>query len=204
MNDLVDVREVLPSIRVPTLVVHRTDDPLVQVDEARYIADRIPGATLEVLPGADHFVSGDPEQLIEAIEPFVRAQATPVQQRSLVVVVAANGGSTTGALASLRDAGGRPRRAGGSDVVTFEGPATAARAAAHAAAACGSGLGLAIAEVSKDERPIAGPGIDLALSLAARATGGEVLVSAAVGLLLPGSGVPLAPTSDDGVLVVTR
>ena len=60
MNDSVDVRQVLPSVRVPTLVLHRSHDALFSVDEARYVAERIPGAQLRILEGADHFVSGDP------------------------------------------------------------------------------------------------------------------------------------------------
>src|SRR5262245_12007528 len=53
MNDSVDVRQVLPSVRVPTLVLHRKQDPLFSVAEAQYLADRIPGATLRLLEGAD-------------------------------------------------------------------------------------------------------------------------------------------------------
>jgi pimeloyl-ACP methyl ester carboxylesterase len=204
MNDLVDVREVLPTIRVPTLVVHRRDDPLVRVDEATYIARRIPEAELVILEGRDHFVSGDPEQLIEAIEPFVRAQPVPVQERSLAVVVAAAGPRGPEAVASMTRVGGQPRRAaGGGDVVVFEGPATAVRAA-EAAVPTDGGLGLAIAEVAQGPGPAVGPGVDLARELARRAAPGQVLVSTAVGMLLPGSGIPLSPTGDDAVLSLGR
>ena len=54
MNTQIDVRDVLPTIRVPTLLIYRTDDADVQVDEGRYIAERIPGARFVELPGADH------------------------------------------------------------------------------------------------------------------------------------------------------
>ena len=54
MNTHVDVRDVLPSIRVPTVVMHRTDDRDAQVGEGRYIASQIPGARFVEFPGADH------------------------------------------------------------------------------------------------------------------------------------------------------
>ncbi|MDP9220802.1 MAG: alpha/beta fold hydrolase, partial [Actinomycetota bacterium] len=71
MNSLVDVRDILPAVRLPTLVLHRKGDRMFQIGEAEYIAERIPGATLRLLEGSDHFVSGDPDQLLDAIEPFV-------------------------------------------------------------------------------------------------------------------------------------
>jgi len=49
-----DVRDVLPSIRVPTLVMHRTDDTFIQVEHSRYIASRIPGARYVEFPDASH------------------------------------------------------------------------------------------------------------------------------------------------------
>ena len=65
MNTQIDVREVLPAIRVPTILIYRTDDADVHVDEGRYIAERIPGAWFVELPGADHTMwtgdaDGDP------------------------------------------------------------------------------------------------------------------------------------------------
>ncbi|MBS0212033.1 MAG: alpha/beta fold hydrolase [Proteobacteria bacterium] len=74
LNTYVDVREFLPKIRVPTLVLHRVHDTDPQVEEARYIARHIPGATLSVLPGRDHWpFVGDPRRLIRAMKTFVRA-----------------------------------------------------------------------------------------------------------------------------------
>jgi pimeloyl-ACP methyl ester carboxylesterase len=203
MNDLVDVREVLPTVRVPTLVVHRTGDPLVRLEEAEYIAGRIPGAELVVLDGVDHFVSGDPEQLITAIAPFVRAQPVPVQERSLVVVVAVAGPGSEGALSTLASAGGTPRRAGAGEVAVFQGPASAARAAAATVSGSGAGFGIAIAEVAQGDGPVVGPGVDLAGELARRAGPGRVLVSAPVSMLLPGSGIALVPTEDESVLALS-
>ena len=109
MNAEIDVRDVLPSIRVPALVIHRTGDRLLKVEEGRYLASRIPGATFVELPGVDHlpFV-GDQDALLSAIEEFlsrrheprppsaalataisVTSEGTPAGQRSAAPVVRA-------------------------------------------------------------------------------------------------------------------
>ena len=69
MNAEIDVRHVLPSIRVPTLVIHRTEDRCLKVEEGRYVADRIPGAKYVELPGHDHlpFV-GDQDAILDEVE----------------------------------------------------------------------------------------------------------------------------------------
>ena len=54
-NGATDVRDVLPAIDVPTLVLHRKDDHVIDVRSSRYMADRIPGAKLVELPGSDHW-----------------------------------------------------------------------------------------------------------------------------------------------------
>ncbi|HEU0336289.1 MAG TPA: adenylate/guanylate cyclase domain-containing protein, partial [Gaiellaceae bacterium] len=74
MNSQIDVRELLPALRVPTLVIHRTGDVDVAVEEARYLAARIPSAQLVELPGVDHFVAVDPDAILDVVEPFVRGR----------------------------------------------------------------------------------------------------------------------------------
>jgi len=66
MNSEADKREILPSIRVPLLVIHRTGDQCLSVEEGRYIACPIPGATFIELPGVNHlpFV-GDQDTILE-------------------------------------------------------------------------------------------------------------------------------------------
>ena len=81
MNAAIDVRKVLPTIRVPTLVIHRTGDECLKIEEGRYVAKHIPGAKLVELPGNDHlpFV-GDQESILEEVEEFltgVRHQREP-------------------------------------------------------------------------------------------------------------------------------
>jgi class 3 adenylate cyclase/pimeloyl-ACP methyl ester carboxylesterase len=68
----IDVRHVLPSVRVPTLVVHRRDDQAIAFDEGRYAATRISGAEFVELPGRDHAWFVDPEQIVTPVERFLR------------------------------------------------------------------------------------------------------------------------------------
>src|SRR4029077_9735996 len=68
MNAEIDVRPILPSIRVPTLVIHRTGDTCLKVEEGRYVASQIPESTYVELSGIDHlpFV-GDQDEIIDEI-----------------------------------------------------------------------------------------------------------------------------------------
>lgn len=90
MNSLIDVRAILPSIQAPTLVVHRTGDVDTSIEEGRYVAGRIPGAAFSELPGADHFVGIDPDQILDVVEPFVltvAGMASPDHDRVLATVL---------------------------------------------------------------------------------------------------------------------
>jgi pimeloyl-ACP methyl ester carboxylesterase len=72
MNAEIDVRPVLPTIRVPTLVLHRTEDPN-PIEVARWTAEQIPGARFVELPGGPHFpYLGDSQSVLREIEEFVR------------------------------------------------------------------------------------------------------------------------------------
>jgi len=81
MNSEADIREILPAIRVPTLVIHRTGDQCLRVEEGRYVASRIPGAKFVELPGIDHlpFV-GDQDTILDAVEEFLTAARYSVQR----------------------------------------------------------------------------------------------------------------------------
>lgn len=72
MNAQIDVRPVLPTIRVPTMVIHRTGDQCLKLEEGRYVANQIPGARFVELPGEDHlpFV-GDQESILDEVEEFL-------------------------------------------------------------------------------------------------------------------------------------
>ena len=71
MNSQVDVRRVLPTVTVPTLVLHRTGDIDSRVEEGRYIAARIPGARFAALAGDDHVPWVDADQVVDEVEGFL-------------------------------------------------------------------------------------------------------------------------------------
>jgi pimeloyl-ACP methyl ester carboxylesterase/DNA-binding SARP family transcriptional activator len=82
MLEGIDVRDVLPTLSVPTLVLSRRDDPRVPIAAAREMAAAIPGARFVELDGSDHWVHiGDVDQWLEAIEPFITGLELPVVPR---------------------------------------------------------------------------------------------------------------------------
>jgi len=89
MNTEIDVRAVLPAIRVPTLVLHRTDDRDALVEEGRWLASQIPGASFVELPGGDHvFWVGDSDAVLAEIETFVTGvRPAPDPDRVLATVL---------------------------------------------------------------------------------------------------------------------
>jgi DNA-binding NarL/FixJ family response regulator len=89
MNALIDIRAVLPSVRVPTLVIHRTGPGLEDVQaRGRYVAERIPGARLVELPGVDYLPwIGDPDAVLDEIETFVTGARPAHRPRHTVATV---------------------------------------------------------------------------------------------------------------------
>jgi pimeloyl-ACP methyl ester carboxylesterase/DNA-binding CsgD family transcriptional regulator len=157
MNALIDVRHVLPMIRVPTLVLHRTGDRRVRVEAGRALGAGIPGARYVEMPGSDHVLwTGDVDRVADEIEEFLtgtRAQPASRPERVLATILAAEiagadravcalGNATwSEQLAGWRDAAvegvarfrGRtigPVRADGTLLAAFDGPARAVRCAA--------------------------------------------------------------------------
>jgi len=207
MNSLVDVRDALPAVRVPTLVLHRRGDALFDMAEGKYIADRVAGAQFVVLDGEDHFVAGDPDQILDAVEPFVSSTPRRVLDLTLAAVVFPADPNASAVARSLITAGGRRRHtAAGDIVVLFDGPATGVRAgmaaletAPHAA------LGLSIAEVTAGGGPVSGPEVDRAVALGSAARPGELVVSPTAGVLLSSAAIELEPLSDgSGALRAVR
>jgi pimeloyl-ACP methyl ester carboxylesterase len=80
MNMQIDISDILSTIRVPTLVIHRTEDVLIKIEGGRYLAQNIPGARYMVLPGKDHlpFVGDNADEIADAIEEFLTGSRPPV------------------------------------------------------------------------------------------------------------------------------
>jgi class 3 adenylate cyclase len=217
MNMAIDMRHVLPAIRVPTLIMHRTGDLALPVEGARYMAERIPGAKLIEFPGADHLPwTQDPEAVLAEIEAFVTG-TRPVEEadRVLATVMFADIVDSTQRAAAIGDRAwtqelqhfyGLARRqlerfrgreidtAGDGYFATFDGPARAVRCAQTLAKEVAQ-LGLTIrAGLHTGEVEVIGPKVGgIAVHIGARIAGhagpGEVVVSNTVKDLVAGSGL---------------
>jgi len=203
MNAEIDIRNLLPSIRVPTLVLHRTGDQCLKVEEGRYLASRIPGATFVELEGADHlpFV-GDQEAILREIEQFLarthdRASTDWVLATVLTVTAEASDADAQH-LRGVFDrevafARGRPLAAQGDRLIAlFDGPGRAVQCGASIATIAGRSripakAGIHIGEC--DAVTPRGPIFDISADLARAAQPNEALVSRTVVDLVPGSGL---------------
>jgi pimeloyl-ACP methyl ester carboxylesterase len=85
MNASMDIRDLLPKIDVPTLIIHRTGDQWIEVGHSRYMAERIPGATYVEVPGEDHRIwLGDFEEILTHIEVFLTGRKHRPRRRATV------------------------------------------------------------------------------------------------------------------------
>jgi pimeloyl-ACP methyl ester carboxylesterase len=216
----IDVTDILPTIRVPTLVLHRTGDLVADVAGGRYIAERIPNAKYVELPGEDHlpFV-GDVDALLDEIEEFLTGtRQGPEPDRILATVLFTDIVGSTQRAAELGDRrwqdaleshNGLVRRqlerfrgreidtTGDGFLAIFDGPARAIRcAAAIGESARGQGLeiraGLHTGELDVVGNDVRGIAVHLGARVAALAEAGEVLVSSTVRDLVAGSGIDFA------------
>ena len=219
-NTQVDIRHVLPTIGVPTLILHRTDDRDMKVEEGRYIAARIPGAKFVELPGADHlWWAGDVDGLLDEVEEFLtgaRRGADP--DRVLATVLFTDIVGSTERAVELGDRRWRElleayyvlaRReldrfrgkevdtAGDGFLATFDGPARGIRcASAISGGAERLGLqiraGLHTGECELVGDKVRGIAVHIGARVAAEAGPGEILVSSTVKDLVAGSGIQFA------------
>jgi pimeloyl-ACP methyl ester carboxylesterase/DNA-binding winged helix-turn-helix (wHTH) protein len=213
MNAEIDIRDVLPTIRVPTLVVHRRGDRCLKVEEGRYLASRIPGATFMELSGDDHlpFV-GNQDEILREVEAFLtRAHVRTAPERVLATILTVVAEVATNDAAHLRRvfAGEVAWHRGrcletidGRYVAMFDGPGRAVQCAGSVATVAqrsriGVRAGVHIGEC--DLSTNTGPILDISADLAAAAQPGEVLASRTVVDLVPGSGLQFA---DRGTLSV--
>ena len=220
MNTQIDVRDVLPTIGVPTLLIYRTDDADVQVDEGRYIAERIPGSRFVELPGVDHLMwTGDTDALLDEIEGFltgVRRGPDPDRVLATVLFTDVVGSTETAnrvgdrAWRSLLDRhhqvirrelerwrGREIDTAGDGFLATFDGPARGIRCAVAATEGVRDlGLeiraGLHTGEVEIADDNVRGIAVHIGSRVSGLAGPGEVLVSRTVADLVAGSGIVLA------------
>jgi class 3 adenylate cyclase len=212
-----DVRAVLPTIHVPTLVINRADDRVAELEEGRWLASQIPGATFVELPGQDHPPwAGDQDSILNAIRAFlgVSPQPTLVNRVLATVLFTDIVDSTHKAhefgdarwkdlLAShderakaeiARHAGTFVDSAGDGIFARFEGPARAVRCA-QAISASLRELGLEIragchtGEVELAGKRVRGIAVHIGARVGALAGPSEVLVSQTVKDLVAGSGL---------------
>lgn len=218
-NSAVDVRAVLPAVRVPTLVLHRVGDRRVSIEEARWIAATIPDARLVELPGEDHLPwVGDADAVLDEVEEFltgVRRGGEP--DRVLATLLFTDLVASTERAAELGDRAWRDlleahdglvraelARWGGREVDTtgdgflalFDGPARAIRcglALAQRVRALDLDLrvGVHTGEVERAAGTLRGLAVHIGARVASLAGPGEVLVSQTVKDLVVGSRIDL-------------
>jgi pimeloyl-ACP methyl ester carboxylesterase/DNA-binding winged helix-turn-helix (wHTH) protein len=217
MNAEIDVRNVLPSIRVPSLVIHRTDDQCLKVEEGRFVAERIPDAKFVELPGNDHlpFV-GDQDAILDEVEEFLTGVRHPIEPDTVLATVMV--ARMVGMKEHVQSLG--PDRWSewlrrlhahitkeiewfrGREIdlmenrllAIFDGPARAVRcASAISEYASRLGVktctGLHTGECEIVDGQVAGAAAQMCVCVANEAEAGEVLVSSTVKVLVAGSGI---------------
>lgn len=217
MNTYVDVRPILPTIQVPTVVMHRTEDRDANVEEGRYIATQIPNARFVEFVGADHsWWTQDRDAILDEVEELVTGvRPVPEPDRVLATVLFTDIVGSTERVAELGDRRWRELLAAHDDAVrrelerfrgrevdtagdgflaTFDGPARAVRCA-KAIEADVRALGLSIragvhtGECELEGEKVRGIAVHTGARVAALAGPGEVLVSSTVKDLTSGSGI---------------
>jgi pimeloyl-ACP methyl ester carboxylesterase len=219
MNGRLDVRDILPAVRVPTLVLHRTDDVAVRVGHGRYMAERIPEATLVEYPGADHwpwFDNDVADDVLRRIERHVTGSVSaPAPKRVLATVLFVDIVGSTRRLAEVgdrdwqaswsafRDIAGSAvgwahgeliKWTGDGMLATFAAPGRAVRCASNIVEEVDRlgfevRCGLHTGEIQRTNDDIAGITVHTAARISDAAQAGEVLVSQTVVDLVGGSGL---------------
>ena len=215
MNAEIDIRPILGAIKVPTLVMNRTGDPVASCDAARDMAKRISGARFVEFPGDTHsMMTIAPEKVLAEIQAFITgARPALVDDRMLATVLFVDVANSTQALSALGDRAWKTRledyyrivrnelaryrgreanTAGDGFMAIFDGPSRAIRCALSIASAV-EPLGLAVraglhtAEVELMGDNIGGIAVHIAARINAQAAAGEVLVSGTTKDLVAGS-----------------
>ena len=218
MQQTVDVRDVLPTIRVPTLVMHAVDDEVIPVDAARAMASQVPGARFVTFPGRHRFWFDETvrEAVAAEIEEFVTGtRSAPVRDRVLATVLFTDIVGSTEQLASVGDRVWRERVVSHHEVVrkaleryrghevdtagdgffaTFDGPGRAVSCAQSIVDALRP-LGIEIragvhtGECETIGEKVSGIAVHIGARVAALSAPSEILVSSTVKDLTAGSGI---------------
>jgi class 3 adenylate cyclase len=220
MNSEIDVRHVLPTIRTPTLVLHRSGDTRVSVEGGRHLAANIPGAKYVELPGVDHVLwAGDVDRIADEMQEFLTGSRAELEaDRILATMLFTDIVDSTKRASELGDRrwralldqhdrivrqeiarfrGREVKTLGDGFLATFDGPARAVRSAISIAAAVRPlnlevRAGLHTGEIEVEGDDITGIAVHLASRIAELASGGQVLVSSTVRDLVAGSGIRFA------------
>ncbi|HKQ76807.1 MAG TPA: alpha/beta fold hydrolase [Blastocatellia bacterium] len=210
MNAEIDVRNVLPSIRVPTLVLHCREDALLPVDGGRYVASRIPGAKFVELESKDHlpFV-GNQDQILDEIEEFLtgaRPEREIYRVLTTLLYIFFDDASPDMRKSVLRHElalfkGKEIEMTESHLLATFDGPARAIRCAQailKSTSRLGSRLsaGLHTGECDLSGETIGGVTVRIGEAVARCARPGEVLLSHTVKDLVAGSGIEFEPRGE--------
>jgi pimeloyl-ACP methyl ester carboxylesterase len=218
-NAELDVRNILPAIHVPTLVLHRRGDRWQKVEDGRYLAEHIPGAKYVELPGDDHVIwSGDQAQLLDEIEEFLTGiRPPPPSERVFLTVLFTDIAGSTSIATEIGDHRWKEllqrhdnevrkelRRHRGIEVKTtgdgflaaFDGPTRAiqcATAIRERIAQIGLDVRVAIhtGECEKRGEDLSGISVHLASRMLDQAQPGEILLSRTVKDLVVGSDIAL-------------
>ena len=217
--DNVDARAILPSIQVPTLVLHREHYALLPIEQGRYIADRIPGAEFIALPGADApLIWEEPDLVIDAIRRFLTGTHEPAEtDRVLATVLFTDIVGSTRLATELGDRRWREllerheqivrtqlqlsngtlvKWTGDGVLATFDGPGRAIRCARRLKEKLeDSGLpiraGIHTGEIELQHTDVSGITVNIASRVMDAAQGSQILVSRTVRDLVAGSDVRL-------------
>ncbi len=218
MNSQIDITEILPTIHVPTLVIHRTDDVTVNIEGGRTLAERIPNARLFELPGADHipWVGENAEEYLQEIEEFLTGEkSAPIIDRVLATVLFTDIVDSTARADALGDQawrdllgahdktvrreleryrGNEMKSLGDGFLATFDGPGRAihcARAISESLRQLGLPvrIGVHTGEVELLSDDVRGIAVHIASRVANLGNANDVLVSRTVKDLVAGSGI---------------
>jgi hypothetical protein len=209
MNAEIDVRNVLPSIRVPSLVIHRSEDQCLKVEEGRFVAERIPGAKFVELPGDDHlpFV-GDQDTILDEVEEFLTGVRHSIEPDTVLATV------MVARMVGIKESTGEWWRRLHAHIAKeiewfrgreidmvedrllaiFDGPARAIRCATAlteytSRLGVETRTGLHTGECELIDSKVAGVAVQMGVCVALEAAVGEVLVSSTVKDLVAGSGI---------------